>query len=78
VHHARVLLGSPIVLDLEVASGAELVGLPGLRHGAERRPAQVEVHGFSEARARGTQVGEDHHHRGAGARHMACTFHLRK
>ena len=62
------LLVLPGVLDLEAAGGAELVGLAGLRHGAERRAAQVEVHGLLQARAAGALVGEDHRHRAAGAR----------
>jgi hypothetical protein len=36
----------PSVLDLEPAGGAELVGLAGLRHGTERRPAEVEFDGL--------------------------------
>ena len=60
------------------SGGAELVGLAGLRQGAERRPAQVEVHGLHQARAGGAQVGEHHRHRAAGARRVAGAFHLRR
>jgi NaMN:DMB phosphoribosyltransferase len=68
----------PGVLDLEAAGAAELVGLAGLRHGAERRAAEVEVHGLLQARAVGAFVREDDDHRGAGARRVPGASHLRK
>jgi hypothetical protein len=60
-----------------VSGAAELVRLAVLRHGSERRAAQVEVHGLVQARAAGALVGEDHGHRAAGARRVPGAFHLR-
>jgi hypothetical protein len=73
---SQYLISLPGVLDLEASGAAELVGLAGLRHGSERRAAQVEVHGLVQARAAGALVGEDHRHRAAGARRVAGAFHL--
>jgi hypothetical protein len=66
----------PGVLDLEDAGAAQLVGLAGLRHGAERRPAQVEVDRLAQARAAGALVGDHDGHRGAGASVITGAFHL--
>ena len=77
--HARGTCGAatlPSVVDVEASGAAELVGLAGLRHGSERRAAQVEVHGLGQARAGGALVCEDHRHRAAGARRVTGAFHL--
>ena len=67
----------PGVLDFEDTGGAQLVGLAGVRHGAERRPAQVEVDRLVRARAAGRALVGDHHgHRVAGASVIAGAFHL--
>jgi len=66
----------PGVLDFEDTGGAQLVGLAGLRHGAERRPAQVEVDRLVQARAAGALVGDDDGHWVAGASLVARAFHL--
>jgi len=75
--HARPRAGGlPGVLDLEDAGAAQLVGLAGLGHGAERRPAQVEVDRLVQARAAGALVGDDDGHWVAGASLIAGAFHL--
>ena len=79
--HARGTCGAvslPSVLDVEASGAAELVGLAGLRHGSERRAAQVEVHGLGQARAAGALVGDDHGGRLPGACRVAVAFNLRR
>ena len=67
----------PCVLDLETSGRAELVGLAGLCHAAERRPAQVEVDGLTQARrASWALVGEHDGHRAGRARAVAAALHL--
>lgn len=67
--------GVPGELDLEDADGTQVVGLAGLRHGTERRPAQVEVRLF-QARAAGALIRDDDRHRAARARGVTSAFHL--
>jgi hypothetical protein len=74
----RAVASLPSVLDPEAAGVAELLGIAGHRHGAERRAAQVEVNGLPLARAVGVLVRQDHGHRGAGARRVLGVFHLEK
>ena len=66
----------PGVLDLEDAGVAQLVGLAGVRHGAECRSAHVEVARLVEARTARAFIGDDDGHWVAGARAIAGAFDL--
>jgi hypothetical protein len=66
----------PGVLDLEDAGAAQLVGLAGLRHGAECRPAHVEVGRLAEARTARAFVSDDDGHGVAGARIVTGALNL--
>jgi hypothetical protein len=73
--HACVSIYVPGELDLEDAGAAQLDGLAGLRHGTERRPAEVEVR-LVQARAAGALVRDHHSHGVTRAGSVTRALHL--